>query len=307
MELEVTPAFPTLIGRFRVPDADAMNRDLHALILAEEVKYASLGRSNIGGWHSRPDFLNRRDPAVSALTAWLTWALRRMIDASAGADAFQGTLSVSAWATLCRAGAYHAPHSHPDSAWSGVYYVDPGTDSPDQPLSGVLEFLDPRAGVEAVTAPGDPYGEPFRVRPQAGLLVVFPSWLYHWVHPYAGQTPRIAISFNATPAPVAEVDGSTPGLELKNAGVPTRLNGLSPARSPSPIFNQSADGGRRVGCPDDQVVIQPLVEDIAGSLISCSPSGAWRTSSFDPASPRGHGSIGNPGRDFITSCSSATA
>jgi hypothetical protein len=27
----------------------------------------------------------------------------------------------------------HAPHSHPDSAWSGVYYVDPGTDSADQP------------------------------------------------------------------------------------------------------------------------------------------------------------------------------
>jgi hypothetical protein len=65
----------------------------------------------------------------------------------------------------------------------------------------VLEFLDPRAGVEAVTAPGDPYGEPFRVRPQAGLLVVFPSWLYHWVHPYSGETPRIAVSFNAAPAP----------------------------------------------------------------------------------------------------------
>jgi uncharacterized protein (TIGR02466 family) len=203
MEFDVTPVFPTLIGRFRVPDADAMNQDLQALILAEEEKYASLGRSNIGGWHSRTDFLNRRDPAVSALTTWLTWALRRMIDASAGANTFQGTLSVSAWATLCRAGAYHAPHSHPDSAWSGVYYVDPGAESSEQPLNGVLEFLDPRAGVEAVTAPGDPYGEPFRVRPQAGLLVVFPSWLYHWVHPYAGQTPRIAISFNAAPAPVA--------------------------------------------------------------------------------------------------------
>jgi hypothetical protein len=49
-----------------------------------------------------------------------------------------------------------------------------------------------------VSAPGDPYGEPFRVRAQSGLLVMFPSWLYHWVHPYAGETPRIAISFNAT-------------------------------------------------------------------------------------------------------------
>jgi uncharacterized protein (TIGR02466 family) len=197
MELQITPAFPTLIGQLHVPDADAMNWDLRALILAEEAKYLSLGRSNIGGWHSRPDFLNRPEPAVAGLTTWVTWALRRMIDAAAGPNAFKGTLSVSAWATICRAGAYHAPHSHPDSAWSGVYYVDAGTEMPDRPLSGVLEFLDPRAGVEAVSAPGDPYGEPFRVRPQAGLLVIFPSWLYHWVHPYAGQTPRVAVSFNA--------------------------------------------------------------------------------------------------------------
>jgi uncharacterized protein (TIGR02466 family) len=208
MEFDVTPAFPTLIGRFRVPDSDGINQDLQALIVAEEAQYASLGRSNIGGWHSRPDFLSRRESAVSALTVWLTWALRRMIDATTGSNAFKGTLSASAWATICRTGAYHAPHSHPDSAWSGVYYVDPGADSPDQPLSGVLEFLDPRAGVDAVTAPGDPYGEPFRVRPQAGLLVVFPSWLYHWVHPYTGRTPRIAVSFNATLGSGAELNGT---------------------------------------------------------------------------------------------------
>jgi hypothetical protein len=89
------------------------------------------------------------------------------------------------------------PHSHSDSAWSGVYYVDSGSEDPSRPLSGILEFLDPRAGTEAVSAPGDPYGEHFRVRPQAGLLVLFPSWLYHWVHPYAGERSRIAISFNA--------------------------------------------------------------------------------------------------------------
>jgi uncharacterized protein (TIGR02466 family) len=233
MQLEVTPAFPTLIGRLRIPDADATNQDLQALIIAEEAEYSSLGRSNIGGWHSRPDFLSRREPAVSAFTAWLTWALRRMIDATAGVDAFKGTLSASAWATICRAGAYHAPHSHPDSAWSGVYYVDPGTSSPNHPLSGVLEFLDPRAAVEAVTAPGDPYGEPFRVRPQAGLLVVFPSWLYHWVHPYAGQTPRIAISFNATLAPGEEVNGTR---------VAASVNSLNAAPCCSPIPLQLAHG-----------------------------------------------------------------
>jgi uncharacterized protein (TIGR02466 family) len=218
MELEITRAFPTLIGRLQVPDAESMNRDLQALILAEEAEYASLGRSNIGGWHSRPDFLSRREPAVSGLTAWLSCALRRMIDATAVANKFSGTLSVSAWATICRAGTYHAPHSHPDSSWSGVYYVNPGSGSPDQLLSGVLEFLDPRAAVEAVTAPGDPYGEPLRVRPQPGLLVIFPSWLYHWVHPYTGQTPRIAVSFNATLAPAAQINTSAEQEGTNHAG-----------------------------------------------------------------------------------------
>jgi len=213
MELEVTRAFPTPIGQLRIPDPDAMNRDLRAIILAQETEYPSLGRSNIGGWHSRPDFLTRRDPAICAFQAWLTWALRRVIDATAGANTFDGRLSVSAWATICRGGSYHAPHSHPDSSWSGVYYVDPGTHSPDQPLSGVLEFLDPRAGVEGVTAPGDPYGEPFRIRPQAGLLVIFPSWLYHWVHPYAGDTPRVAISFNVTASATAELNASAAGAQ----------------------------------------------------------------------------------------------
>jgi hypothetical protein len=172
-----------------------------------------------------------------------------MIQVTAGTDAFQGTLSASAWATICRSGAYHAPHSHPDSAWSGVYYVDAGKETPHRPLSGVLEFLDPRAGVEAVTAPGDPYGEPFRVRPQSGLLVIFPSWLYHWVHPYAGQTPRIAISFNATPAPVTEVNVTTPGLRYNGAGVAATTNDLSAAACPDPISIQPARRNHHVDSP----------------------------------------------------------
>jgi hypothetical protein len=145
MELEVTPVFPTLIGQLRVPDSDAMNQELRELILAVETKHATLGRSNIGGWHSRPDFLNSSEASVGALTAWITWGVKHMVDASAGSGVFNGTISLSAWATTCRDGAYHAPHSHPDSAWSGVYYVDPGVGNPGRPLSGVLEFLDPRA------------------------------------------------------------------------------------------------------------------------------------------------------------------
>ena len=200
MDLHVTEVFPTLVGRLQVPDAESMNRDLQPLILSEEAKHPSWGRSNIGGWHSAPDLLTRQDPSIAGLTSWLRWALSRMIEASAGPGSAKGTALLSAWATVCRNGAYHAPHSHPDSAWSGVYYVNAGISEPDRPLSGVLEFFDPRGGAEAVTAPGDPYGEPVRIYPKDGLLVMFPSWLYHWTHPYLGNTPRTAVSFNAATA-----------------------------------------------------------------------------------------------------------
>ena len=160
MEVDVTPTFPTFIGRFQIPDADAMNHELRGFILAKEAEYARLGHSNIGGGHSSPDVFHNSDPSVVALTTWVSWTLNQMIGATAGPEEIKGVLSLSAWAAVCRAGAYHAPHSHRDSAWSGVYYVDAGVHSSDRPLSGVHEFLDLRAAVEAVSAPGDPYGKP---------------------------------------------------------------------------------------------------------------------------------------------------
>ncbi len=91
MELNITQAFPTYIGRVRLPDTEAMNQGLYALILAEEAEYPSLGRSNIGGWLSRPEFLHRADSNLEALSSWITWALRRMICTTTGRDDFAGT------------------------------------------------------------------------------------------------------------------------------------------------------------------------------------------------------------------------
>src|SRR5580765_5711126 len=102
--IDVTQAFPTLIGRWHVPDAELMNQELRGLILSAEAKYSSVGRSNIGGWHSRPDFLNQTAPAVAALTQWITWTVNQMVAATAGHGSFKGTISLSAWATICRAG-----------------------------------------------------------------------------------------------------------------------------------------------------------------------------------------------------------
>ena len=99
---------------------------------------------------------------------------------------------------MCLAGNYNAPHIHPESAWSGVYYVDAGDSDATDPHSGCLELLDPRPAASGVNTPGDPFGHPVRIVPRAGLLVVFPSWLTHWVHPHSGSRERIAISFNVS-------------------------------------------------------------------------------------------------------------
>src|SRR4051812_2685749 len=106
MDLALTSAFPTLIGQVYIPDAAALNQELRAIILAEEIRYASLGRSNVGGWHSRTDFLQRPEPVVAGLTTWITWAVRKLIETSAGPGTFRGTLALSAWSAICRAGAY---------------------------------------------------------------------------------------------------------------------------------------------------------------------------------------------------------
>ena len=55
MELDVTPTFPTLIGRVRLPDAEAMNQGLHALILVTR-------KRNIQVWGGATSEVGTRAP-----------------------------------------------------------------------------------------------------------------------------------------------------------------------------------------------------------------------------------------------------
>ena len=38
------------------------------------------------------------------------------------------------------------------------------------------------------------------IDPTPGLMVLFPSWLQHFVHPFFGKGERISIAFNAMTA-----------------------------------------------------------------------------------------------------------
>lgn len=199
----VRKAFATPLGLYRAGLTNETNEQLRDLLLTLGNAAPSTGRSNVGGWRSGHDLLERPEPAWAAFATAALGAVAHMVAAAANQPAFHGEMRITAWANILARGGYNVLHAHPESVWSGVYYVDAGSIAPPPSLSGILELRDPRPGVEMVPAPGWPFGHPLRIEPETGLMVLFPSWLYHLVHPYEGDRPRISIAFNvAVPAPV---------------------------------------------------------------------------------------------------------
>jgi uncharacterized protein (TIGR02466 family) len=207
LEKSVSYAFPTLIGQFQAPAAEAVgvNAELRRLVLDKERTVPNDAHANAGGWHSPADLLDWPSPAVRTLHGWIVEATDHMIRATLEymrttglAKGFHGSVRLVAWANIARQGNYHRLHNHPGNCWSGVYYVDDGgPPGPADPLSGTLELVDPRPFTEMVYTPGEPFGQRVRLRPRAGALVLFPSFLYHLVNPHHGDGERISIAFNA--------------------------------------------------------------------------------------------------------------
>ncbi|EGD76895.1 hypothetical protein PTSG_08240 [Salpingoeca rosetta] len=95
----------------------------------------------------------------------------------------------SAWAGVNGRGHFNAPHNHPDATLSGVVYLRTGHASPAATTR--ITFIKPnchssnssRCHVSADVEAGD--------------VLVFPSWLDHFVPPHTGAEPRMMVAFNA--------------------------------------------------------------------------------------------------------------
>jgi tetratricopeptide (TPR) repeat protein len=105
------------------------------------------------------------------------------------------------WAVVLQSGGYQTPHFHPGGLVSGVYYVQ----VPDVVKSGrageagCIKFGDALANLPEVTLSIPLLTEV--VRPEEGLLVLFPSFFWHNTIPFESDASRICIAFDVRPLP----------------------------------------------------------------------------------------------------------
>jgi len=205
-KVEVQNLFATPVAVVTLPDAEARNRALAERILAHERATPSVHHSNLGGWQSPDDFARWGGPEGQALLQFAE-NLGRQLVAGRDGSRLDPEWRVNAWANVNRAGQGNEFHTHPGAYWSATYYVRDGGVGDDPALGGEFEMADPRGVAPAMLAPhfafatrgGASAGASELIRPKAGMMIMFPSWLSHAVRPYRGQDVRISIALNLTP------------------------------------------------------------------------------------------------------------
>ncbi|AXI47942.1 hypothetical protein C1J03_19185 [Sulfitobacter sp. SK012] len=190
--------FSTPLIRFRVPDCAVLNAAL--LMESEQMRAENSGvsKSNRGGWHSEGNLFESDAPSIQRIrNAAQDAVLEITRKVSSKVDPESLDMKLFAWMNTNPRGGYNAPHTHPGAHWSGVYYVS----QPDveDGSSGMIEFLDPRSAMPHWRIlEASSFREKLTFRPSVGELIVFPSYLMHWVHPNHTDAERVTIAFNAT-------------------------------------------------------------------------------------------------------------
>ncbi len=141
-------------------------------------------------------------PLVGALFTSIAAAVQRHIARiGQGADPLRsrntGRFGFSgAWSVRLRSGGHHTDHVHPHGWISSACYVslpqEMGRDDGDH--SGWL-----RLGKPAIpTLP--PLEAEHYVRPEPGLLVLFPAYMWHGVEPFTSRADRLSVAFDVVPS-----------------------------------------------------------------------------------------------------------
>ena len=133
-------------------------------------------------------------PLVAALFASIRASVGRYLAklGKAGGFAISG-----AWSVRLRSGGYHTDHVHPEGWVSSACYIAlPSTLGRGSDRAGWLRLGKPGIATAPALKP-DHF-----VRPEAGLLVLFPAYMWHGVEPFESAEPRLSVAFDVVPARV---------------------------------------------------------------------------------------------------------
>ena len=194
-ENEIVDLWPTKIVRRHLADCETWNKELVKLVRDLEKQNRNLTTDYLA-----PDLFNMDHAAVNWLRDNLNTAIIEYLS-HLGID-YPVNWTITGWASVNRFGDYHDTHNHPWSYLSGTYYVKMPTSretlkSRNDVRPGQITFYDPRQGVNMQAIKNDPYVDPeYTVLPEPGLMMMWPAFVNHFVHPNLSKETRISISFN---------------------------------------------------------------------------------------------------------------
>ena len=183
--------FPTLIYIKDIPNAIQLNQYLEQKIIQWSKQNRGVSKTNAGGWHSETD-MNKKEE-YNPLTKEL-FNMQEEIYQKEHLN--RKPVLGNMWANINYPKCFTRPHIHPNSLFSGVYWIK----TPQN--SGKLMAYDPRPGAQ-MTMPNRKEGKlppefwrEVHYEPKAGRCIMFPSWLWHEVKPNESNDIRISVSFN---------------------------------------------------------------------------------------------------------------
>ena len=196
-KLNCMPMFPTNLLSYVWDESDEFNAKLKEIILENTVASNS-PISNIQSFGPEDDLMKWDYPEIQELKNRFMNMFRIMTDIYGHDPQKDLSFSLAGWANVMHSTQYTTIHNHAQNHWSGVYYVSTGQPDSSIPFNGHIEFNDPRPG--AAMAPhsgGFELSPRYSLDPKEGLMIIFPSFLEHYVHPFIGEDVRISVAVNA--------------------------------------------------------------------------------------------------------------
>lgn len=182
--------FPTALFVFNLKDHEKLDQQLLKTIFGLKQSDPGYVASNVLGWHSKSNLFDLEE--VKPFKQLVDEAIAQVAQAVG-----YGNVRIAAancWANVNPKYASNKIHDHANCLFSGVYYIKTPKDS------GSLMFYDPRSArtfykpnVQTFTAYT---ADAVAHVAEAGLLLIFPSWLKHGVEPNLSDEERVSISFN---------------------------------------------------------------------------------------------------------------